>query len=224
MVIWCIWKYRNKILFENWQRQDSTIVKKIFLSIQEIQEDLKPNKLDYILNPVYFDDSSISYFDGAASGNKCGIGLYIKISNVHNFKAFFAGGEGNNMKEELLGLWGLLHLAKTLSLSRLMIAGDSKVTIDWIKGATSLNYIYLRPWQQKIKALQEQFESVKYIHVHRIYNHIADQLSKQVLNCSPGLLFLEENLDGVTSHTTIFLGTSQCYDNVLNKTVSHLQG
>jgi ribonuclease HI len=189
MVIWGIWKYRNKILFENWQRQDSAIVKKIFLSIQEIQEDIKPDKLDYILNPVYFDDSPIGYFDGAASGNKCGIGLYIKISNVHNYKAFFAGGEGNNMKAELLGLWGLLHLAKTLSLSRLMIVGDSKVTIDWIKGATSLNCIYLRPWQQKIKALQEQFESVKYIHVHRIFNHIVDQLSKQALNCSLGIAF-----------------------------------
>jgi hypothetical protein len=157
--------------------------------------------VDYILNPVYFDDSPINYFDGVASGNKCGIGLYIKINNVHNYKAFFAGGEGNNMKEELLGLWGLFHLAKTLSLSRLMIAKDSKVTIDLIKGATSLNCIYLRPWQQKIKALQEQFESVKYIHVHIIFNHIVDHLSKQVLNCSLGLLFLEENLDGVTAHT-----------------------
>jgi hypothetical protein len=82
-----------------------------------------------------------------------------------------------------------------------MIAEDSKVTIDWIKGSTSLNFTYLRPWQQKIKALQEQFESVKYIHMHRIFNHIVDQLSKHALNCSPGLLFLEENLDGVTTHT-----------------------
>ena len=130
--------------------------------------------MDLILNPIFFYDTPIGFLDGAASGYKCGIGLYIKISNVHNFKAFFAGGEGNNMKEELLGLWGLLHLAKTLSLSRLMIAGDSKVTIDWIKGATSLNCTYLRPWQQKIKALQEQFERIKYIHVHKIFNHIVD--------------------------------------------------
>jgi hypothetical protein len=125
----------------------------------------------------------------------------LKSAMFTTTRAFFVGGEGNNMKVELIGLWGLLHLAKTLILSRLMIVRDSKATIDWIKGAANLNCIYLRPWQQKIKALQEQFESVKYIHVHRIYNHIADQLSKQALNCSPGLLYLEENLDEVTVHT-----------------------
>jgi len=111
--------------------------------------------LDSILSPVYFDDSSIGFFDGASSGNRCRIGLFIKLRNAHNFKSFFAGGEGNNMKVELLGLWGLLHLATLLSLSRLMIVGDSKATIEWIKGVSRLNCIYLRPWQQKIKTLQD---------------------------------------------------------------------
>jgi hypothetical protein len=35
LVIWGIWKYRNKILFENWNRQESRIVTKIILSIKE---------------------------------------------------------------------------------------------------------------------------------------------------------------------------------------------
>jgi hypothetical protein len=45
------------------------------------------------------------------TGNRCGIGICLKFSSDHIYKAYFAGGEGSNMKAELQGLWGLLHLA-----------------------------------------------------------------------------------------------------------------
>jgi hypothetical protein len=62
--------------------------------------------LDFILNPIYFDDNPIGFFDGAAVGNTCGIGIYLKISSDHIVKAHFVGGTGNNMKAELMGLLG----------------------------------------------------------------------------------------------------------------------
>jgi hypothetical protein len=37
LVCWRIWKYRNKILFENWQRDDSRIITKILLDIKELK-------------------------------------------------------------------------------------------------------------------------------------------------------------------------------------------
>jgi len=60
------------------------------------------------------------------------------------------------MKVELLGLWGLLHLASLLSLSSLMVDGDSKSTIDWIKGEIKMNCLYLSHWQERIKKTTRQ--------------------------------------------------------------------
>jgi len=69
-----------------------SLQKKIFFSIQENQDELKPQNLDYIISPIYFDDSPIGFFDGASLGNICGIGLYLKFSSIHTFKEYFVGG------------------------------------------------------------------------------------------------------------------------------------
>jgi hypothetical protein len=47
------------------------------------------------------------------------------------------------MKTELLGLWGLLLLTSRLSIKKLMVARDSKVTIDLINAKSNLNMLYL---------------------------------------------------------------------------------
>jgi hypothetical protein len=61
--------------------------------------------MEFILNPIYFDDTPIVFFYGAAYDNICGIGINLKITTDHTVKAHFAGGNGNNMKVELLGIW-----------------------------------------------------------------------------------------------------------------------
>jgi hypothetical protein len=111
--------------------------------------------LYFILNPIYFDDNPIVFFDGAGVGNTCGIGIYIKISFEHTVKAHFAVGTGNNLKEELVGLWGLLLLSSYSSIKKLMVAGDSKVTIDWINSKSNLNLIYVNDCKDKIKSLNK---------------------------------------------------------------------
>jgi hypothetical protein len=98
MVSWRIWKYRNKILFENWQREDCRTITKILLDIKEHKGTKEVNKVDYILNPIYFDDKPIGFFDGATVNDICGAEIFIKLSFVHSYKEHFAGGKGNNMK------------------------------------------------------------------------------------------------------------------------------
>jgi hypothetical protein len=129
LVLWGIWKYRNKILFENWPRQHSRIVTKILLSFKEFTGACENDKMEYILNLVYFDDTLIGLFDGATVGGLCGIGIFLKIGSDHFFRVHFAGGEGNNMKTNIMGLWGLLHFASSLSINKMVVVGDLKVAI-----------------------------------------------------------------------------------------------
>jgi hypothetical protein len=59
---------------------------------------VEEDKLDVLLNPTYLNDNPIGFFDGATAENKCGIGIYLKISFIHTVKEHCVGGTGNNMK------------------------------------------------------------------------------------------------------------------------------
>ena len=99
--------------------------------------------MEYILNPVFFDDTPIGLFYGAAIDDFCGICIFPKISSDHLFIVHFGGGKGKNMKEKILGLWGFLHFSSRLSINKIMVVGSSKVAIDWIKEKLKLNLLYL---------------------------------------------------------------------------------
>jgi hypothetical protein len=78
----------------------------------------------------------------------------------------------------------------------MMVAGNSKVTIDWINSKSSLNLIYLNYWKDKIRSLKDKFESIKFMHVHRQFNKVAYILSKKALKGSIGWLYYEVLVDG----------------------------
>jgi hypothetical protein len=78
---------------------------------------------------------------------------------------------------------------------KMMVAGDSKVTIDWLYSKSNLNLIYLNNWKDNIKILNNIFEYIKFIHVHRQFNKVVDNLSKKALKGNFGWLFYEEIVD-----------------------------
>jgi ribonuclease HI len=141
-------------------------------------------------------DNPIGFFDGAVVDDCCGIGIFLKINSEHFYRAHFAGGQGNNMKAEILGLWGLLLFASRLSINKMMVDGDSKVAIDWINDKSNLNILYLNNWKEQIRSLKEKFDGINFIHVHRAFNIVVDTLSKKALNCPMGRLFFEESIKG----------------------------
>jgi hypothetical protein len=74
LVIWGIWKFRNKILFhENWNRMDPMIFINIILSIKYYTVKEEEDKMKYILNPIFFYDTPIGFFDGAVDDSVLGM-------------------------------------------------------------------------------------------------------------------------------------------------------
>jgi hypothetical protein len=74
-----------------------------------------------------------------------------------------------------------------------MVAGDSKVVLDWFVGKTKLEILSLTPWKAKILDLKRHFTGIKCMHVHMQYNSEADSLSKKSLVSPIGWLHFEES-------------------------------
>jgi len=89
LVSWRIWKYRNKILFENWQSEDSRTTSRFLLDIKEFKGTGEVDKADFILNLVFFDENPIGLFDSAVMNENYGAAIYIKLSAHHSYKAYF---------------------------------------------------------------------------------------------------------------------------------------
>jgi hypothetical protein len=100
------------------------------------------------------------------------------------------------MEAKILGLWDLLHFASRLSINKMMVVGDSKVTIDWINDRSKLNLLYLNIWKNKIRRLNDSFDGIKLMHVHKKYNSEADSLSKKSLDYPTRWIFFEESIKG----------------------------
>jgi ribonuclease HI len=172
----------NKILFENATRKVDGFCLRIFMAINEVPIYADGDKFTYILNLIYFGHNPIGFFDGADTGFSSGVGIMLKLSNSHFFKANLAIGTDTNIKAELVGLWGLLFFSLKFQILDLMVVGDSKVVLDWFVGISSLNVLSLQCWKRKTLELKAAFNSIQCFHIHRSFNTVADNLSKFVLD------------------------------------------
>jgi hypothetical protein len=79
-VLWGIWKYRNKIMFENYPRNDLGLFSRIVVSIKEFPSPTLDENFSFMLSPVYFDNRPLGFFDGAEVQKVCGAGMLLKLS------------------------------------------------------------------------------------------------------------------------------------------------
>lgn len=106
----------------------------------------------------------------------------------------------------MLTLWGLLSFAKEKDSQRIQIARDSMVIVKWLQGSYSIASLVLDSWKRKIKASEEAFINIDIEHISRIYNVMANVLSNRALRISPGLMQVDEVVDGkVVSSSCLFV-------------------
>jgi ribonuclease HI len=187
LICWYTWKERNLAIFEG---GIPSIQKVFFLSISESWVCLPKTKVSCrgVLPTNLEGDGVIGWFDGAtmSSGNNCGAGGRIKISEQKSYKWFINCGVGTNTKAELLGAWALLTLASRLSILEIHILGDSNIIIEWLKGKGHLQVAALECWKDRIRETIKLFWKISFAHIYRVNNKVADNLSKFALSQAPG--------------------------------------
>jgi len=78
-------------------------------------------------------------------GKKCGAWFVLKCPALGTFNMKMNYGYGTNTKGELLALWCILYFSNVLKVTRLMLAGDSKIIIDWLNNYNNLQVLSLQP-------------------------------------------------------------------------------
>ncbi len=125
------------------------------------------------------------YSDGGARGNPgpAGIGYVIYDENKKVFykEGSFIGKKTNNEAEYLAII---LAMSKALELGGTILQCylDSELVVKQLKGEykvrdPKLAKNYLKVWQ-----LQSKFQSVRYQHIYREKNKVADQLVNEALD------------------------------------------
>jgi ribonuclease HI len=112
----------------------------------------------------------------------------INISDLSTYKWTLNCGHGTNTRVELMGVRASLTLASRLSIIDLLVLGDSKIVIDWLKRKGALQVVTLDCWKDKISDLIKLFGTISFAHVFREENQEAVSLSKQALQNQPGII------------------------------------
>lgn len=82
----------------------------------------------------------IRFFDGSSKdgGVVSGDGMVLKLPITHYFRLWMGCGRGTNTRSELLALCGLLYFFHLKNILCMMVAGDSKVILDWAQHKCNL--------------------------------------------------------------------------------------
>ena len=125
----------------------------------------------------------IIHTDGGARGNPgpAAIGVVIELDGKkHQFKEYI--GETTNNQAEYRAVILALEKAATLSANEVDIFLDSELVQQQLSGNYKVKNKDLAPLFVKVWNLSQQFKRVKYTHVRREDNKLADKLVNQAFD------------------------------------------
>jgi len=124
------------------------------------------------------------YFDGASKGNpgRSAFGGVIYNACGDIVKQYKVDcGVGTNNRAEYLGALTGIKEAHEMGITRLEVFGDSELVIRQLSGIYKVRNLPLREIYNMIKEYARRFEVIKYFHVYREHNTVADRLANEAL-------------------------------------------
>lgn len=123
----------------------------------------------------------ILHVDGASFGNPgpagAGYVLLDRRGEVVRENSLPLGIATNNVAEYRALIAGLSEAA-ALGVKRLLVRSDSELMIKQLRGEYRVKTAHLRPLYEWAVKLSRRFEEVRWEHVRREYNSVADDLAK----------------------------------------------
>lgn len=127
----------------------------------------------------------ILYCDGGSRGNPGksagGAVLYDEKKKEIGRQGTYYGIQTNNFAE-YSGLIDGMNLALKKDITELSVYLDSNLIVEQMNGNWKVKNANIKPLFEKAKYLEEQFQFVKFQHVFRHKNKIADSIVNEVLD------------------------------------------
>ena len=129
-------------------------------------------------------DKYILKFDGCSKGNPgpagAGAVIYKNEDVFWKSSAYVGKKETNNVAEYVGMLIGLQEAVKK-NIREIHVYGDSLLVIKQMRKEYAVNSFSLKPYNKKAFELAKQIGKVRYSHIYRDQNALADRLANEGL-------------------------------------------
>ena len=183
--IWCLWKHRNKVVFDNAPPNSRLHLNCIQLAREFFFCVSKRQKTRHCsVSPICWNKPESGWYklnsDGASQGNPgyAGGGGLIRDHNGKWVKGFMRNiGKTTSVAAEFWALRDGLMLAGQLGIDHLHVELDAQVVVNLVLSNKPINNS-CAALLNDCRYLLEQFQHVKVTHVFREANKCADNLAK----------------------------------------------
>ncbi len=126
----------------------------------------------------------VLYIDGAARGNPgpAGIGAVIKDRDTPVIQLSEYIGEATNNVAEYSALLMALQKAREVGARVLDIRSDSELLVRQLSGTYKVKNEGLKPFYSRVTELLSEFERVRFEHIPREQNTLADSLANRAID------------------------------------------